>query len=225
MVNFEAARAEMVRFLRAEIHDERVLAAFAQVPREHFVAQELQPYAYEDRALPISRGQTISQPLIVAMMTQALQLTGDEKVLEIGTGSGYQAAILSLLAREVVTLERIPELTESARQRLQALGYRNVRVEQAGEALGWPQGAPYDAIIVTAGAPAVPQSLVDQLAEGGRMVAPVGSRRLQQLVRATKAAYGVTLEQLGECRFVPLIAPKEGWPEWVSSENGVRPVA
>jgi len=225
MVNYEGAREEMVRSLRADIHDERVLAAFAKAPRERFVSPELQPYAYEDRALPISHGQTISQPLMVALMTQALQLTGDEKVLEIGTGSGYQAAILSLLARQVVTVERIPQLTETARQRLLALGYHNVRVEQAGEALGWPQEAPYDAIVVTAGAPDVPRSLVDQLAEGGRMVAPIGERRLQQLVRVTKAPHGVTMEQLGECRFVPLIAPKEGWPERQSYENGARPVA
>ena len=225
MVDFQAAREEMVRFLRAEIQDERVLAAFARVPRERFLPPELQPYAYEDRALPISHGQTISQPLMVAMMTQALRLTGEEKALEVGTGSGYQAAVLSLLAREVVTVERIPQLTGSARQRLLALGYHNVRVEQAGETLGWPQGAPYDAIIVTAGAPDVPRSLIDQLAEGGRMVAPVGDRRLQRLVRVTKAPHGVTLEQLGECRFVPLIAPKEGWPEWLSAENGARPVA
>jgi protein-L-isoaspartate(D-aspartate) O-methyltransferase len=223
MVDDNPAREEMVRFLRVEIQDERVLAAFAKVPRERFVEPELQPYAYDDRALPIAHGQTISQPLMVAIMTQALKLTGDEKVLEIGTGSGYQAAILSLLAREVLTVERIPELTETARARLLALGYHNVRVEQAHEALGWPEGAPYDAIIVTAGAPSVPQSLVDQLAEGGRLVAPVGDRRLQQLVRVTKAPHGVTLERLGECRFVPLIGGKEGWPEWELSTNGARP--
>jgi protein-L-isoaspartate(D-aspartate) O-methyltransferase len=215
----------LVRSLRTEIHDERVLAAFGQVPRERFVPEELRRFAYEDRPLPIGRGQTISQPLIVAMMTQALQLQGDEKVLEVGTGSGYQAALLSLLAREVVTVERIRSLTESAARVLAELGYRNVRVHQAGETLGWPEEAPYDAIVVTAGAPNVPSSLVDQLAMGGRLVVPVGGRRLQELVRATKSDRGLTLEKLGECRFVPLIGGREGWPEWQASENGVRPVA
>jgi len=214
-----------VRSLRTEIRDERVLAAFGRVPRERFVPGELRQFAYEDRPLPIGRGQTISQPLIVAMMTQALQLQGDEKVLEVGTGSGYQAALLSLLTREVVTVERVPSLTESAARLLGELGYANVHVHQAGETLGWPEEAPYDAIIVTAGAPSVPSSLVDQLGMGGRMVVPVGGRRLQELVRATRSERGVTIEKLGECRFVPLIAAREGWPEWEASENGVRPTA
>jgi len=221
--DFEAARAGLVRSLRAEIRDERVLEAFGRVPRERFVPADLHRYAYDDRPLPIGHEQTISQPLMVALMTQALQLRGDEKVLEIGTGSGYQAALLSLLARELVTVERVPELAEQARRRLEALGYRNVRVFVAREVLGWPDAAPYDAIIVTAGAPDVPRSLVDQLAPGGRLVVPVGSRRLQQLVRVTKSDHGVTMERLGECRFVPLIAPKEGWPELQPSTNGARP--
>jgi protein-L-isoaspartate(D-aspartate) O-methyltransferase len=220
---FEAARAALVRSLRFEIRDERVLDAFAKVPREQFVPPELRHYAYEDRPLPIGQGQTISQPLMVAIMTQALLLRGDEKVLEIGTGSGYQAALLSLLAREVVTVERVPELARTAAQRLRALGYANVRAYPAREELGWPEAAPYDAIVVTAGAPHVPQSLVDQLAMGGRLVVPVGSRSLQQLVRASKSERGVTLERLGECRFVPLIAAKEGWPDWELRENGARP--
>jgi protein-L-isoaspartate(D-aspartate) O-methyltransferase len=213
----------MVRELRREIRDERVLEAFASVPRERFVPVELQRFAYDDRPLPIGEGQTISQPLMVAIMTQALRLKGDEKVLEVGTGSGYQAALLSKLAREVVTVERVPELTASASRRLQELGYANVLVYQAGEELGRPEDAPYDAIIVTAGAPEIPQSLIDQLAMGGRMVVPAGSRRDQQLVRVTKTEAGVTLERLGECRFVPLIGGKEGWPEWELSQNGARP--
>jgi protein-L-isoaspartate(D-aspartate) O-methyltransferase len=225
VMDFDADRQALVRSLRQEIRDERVLAAFAEVPRERFVPTELQRYAYDDRPLPIGKGQTISQPLMVAMMTEALKLKGDEKVLEVGTGSGYQAAILSRLAREVISTERIPELAEVAAKRLRELGYGNVRVVVAGNALGWPQEAPYDAIIVTAGAREVPASLVDQLAPGGRLVVPVGGRRLQQLVRAEKTERGLTLERLGECRFVPLIAPEEGWPEWEVSTNGVAPGA
>ena len=223
--DYGAARAALVRALRAEIRDERVLAAIGRVPRERFVPPELQRYAYEDRALPIGEGQTISQPLMVAIMTQALQLAGGEKVLEIGTGSGYQAAVLAQLAHEVITVERVPALAQTAAARLHELGYANVHVHLAQAALGWPEEAPYDAIIVTAGAPEVPASLIDQLAAGGRMVAPVGARRLQQLVRVWKTDRGVTMERLGECRFVPLIATKEGWPEYDTSENGLRPTA
>ena len=221
--DFAAAREALVRALRREIRDERVLAAFAAVPRERFVPVELQRYAYEDRPLPIGQGQTISQPLMVAMMTEALQLNADEKVLEIGTGSGYQAAILSVLAREVITVERFPELASTAARKLEELGYRNVRVHVAGETLGRAEEAPYDAIIVTAGAPTAPQSLIDQLAMNGRMVIPVGGRSLQQLVRVTKKDAGIQLERLGECRFVPLIGGKEGWPESETSENGSKP--
>ncbi len=213
----------MVRGMRREIRDERVLQAFASVPRERFVPPELQRYAYDDRPLPIGEGQTISQPLMVALMTQALRLKGDEKVLEVGTGSGYQAALLSQLAREVISVERVPELASTAAARLEALGYTNVRVHLAGEELGRPEDAPYDTIVVTAGAPEIPQSLIDQLAMNGRMVLPVGGRRSQQLVRVTKTDAGVTLERLGECRFVPLIGGKEGWPEWELSQNGARP--
>jgi protein-L-isoaspartate(D-aspartate) O-methyltransferase len=219
---FAAAREALVRALRAEVPDKRVLSAFARVPRERFVLPELQRHAYEDRALPIGHGQTISQPLMVAMMTQALLLRGDEKVLEVGTGSGYQAALLSLLARDVITVERLRPLAREAAQRLRELGYANVRVFFAREALGWPDEAPYDAIVVTAGAPDVPQSLVDQLAMGGRLVVPAGDRRLQHLVRVTTSERGVTMERLGECRFVPLIAPREGWPDIETWQNGAR---
>ncbi len=218
--DFRAARQALVRSLRAEIRDERVLAAFGEVPRERFVPADLQRHAYEDRPLPIGHGQTISQPLMVAIMTQAAGLEGHEKVLEVGTGSGYQAALISLLARELISVERIAELAQSAAGRLQLLGYSNVRVVVAGEELGWPAEAPYDVIVVTAGAPDVPTSLIDQLAMGGRLLVPVGSRRSQELVRATKSERGITMERLGECRFVPLIAAREGWREWESlAEN------
>ncbi len=206
------ARTALLEELAVEITDQRVMEAMAKVPRERFVPEELRPYAYENRPLPIGYGQTISQPLIVAMMTQALQLTGSEKVLEVGTGSGYQAAILSRLAEYVVTVERVAPLAERAAAVLQELGYANVEVHVAGEALGWPEGAPYDAIIVTAAAPEVPRELLDQLAAGGRLVIPVGSRDLQELVRITKTPRGAQRHNLGPCRFVPLVG-KSAWPE------------
>lgn len=219
---FEGVREGMARTLEAEIRDQRVLDAFSRVPRERFVPHDIQRYAYDDRPLPIGYGQTISQPLIVAIMLQALNLTGDEKVLEIGTGSGYQAALLSLLARDVASIERVPALASQAKERLRSLGY-NVRVFEATDQLGWPQEAPYDAIAVAAGAPAISRALLDQLALNGRLLIPVGGRRIQQLVRATNTDRGVTLERLGECRFVPLISPREGWPELAPVENGARP--
>ncbi len=200
-----------------------MLAAFAQVPRERFVPPELQQYAYEDRALPIGEGQTISQPLMVALMLEALSLGGGEKALEVGTGSGYQAALLSLLVREVISVERIPRLAEHAAKRLQELSYLSVHVHVARPKLGWPEDAPYDAIIVAAGAPEPPPSLVDQLAMDGRLVVPVGSRSMQRVVRVTRTDRGITLERLGECRFVPLIASGEGWPEYETSTNGTKP--
>lgn len=174
------------------------------VPREEFVPPASQHLAYEDMPLAIGEEQTISQPFIVAMMTSALELTGKEKVLEIGAGSGYQAAILCKLARWVVTVERFSNLAESASQTLKKLGYDNVEVHVAGETIGWKEGAPYDAIIVTAGAPQVPQELLGQLAAGGRLVIPVGSRFEQQLVKVKKEKTGITTESLGACRFVPL---------------------
>ncbi len=222
-VDYVLAREALVRSLRRDIQDERVLKAFGSVPREHFVPEQLRRYAYDDRAVPIGRDQTISQPLMVAIMTQALKLKGDERVLEVGTGSGYQAALLSKLAREVVGVERLPDLAQAASRRLEEVGASNVRVYESGETLGRPEDAPYDAIIVTAGAPRVPRSLLDQLAMGGRLVVPVGDRKVQQLVRATKSDRGVSLEKLGECRFVPLIAKREGWPEREGSANGMQP--
>lgn len=208
----DAARTRLVAELSAEITDERVLQAIRAVPRERFVPKDLRWTAYDNRPLPIGYGQTISQPLMVAMMTQALQLTGNEKVLEIGTGSGYQAALLAELALEVITVERIAPLAERARERLAELGYENVTVHVAGEGLGWPDDAPYDGIIVTAAAPDVPYELLQQLAEGGRLVIPVGSRQLQELVRITKTAQGAVRNNLGGCRFVPLLG-ESAWPE------------
>ncbi len=199
------SKTALLTELAQEVSDRRVLEAIAALPRERFVAQELRAHAYENRPLTIGHGQTISQPLIVALMTQALGLRGEEKVLEVGTGSGYQAALLSRLAAEVVSVERVSELAERSERVLTALGYTNVRIHIGGETLGWPEEAPYDAIIVTAGAPKVPHELVHQLGLGGRMVAPVGSRDLQELVRVVKDAEGTTLENLGPCRFVPLL--------------------
>ena len=201
------SKTTLLAELAQDVSDLRVLDAIAKAPRERFVPPELRIHAYENRPLPIGHGQTISQPLIVALMTQGLSLHGDERVLEVGTGSGYQAALLSQMAAEVVSVERVPELAERAARVLAELGYANVSVHVAGETLGWPEGAPYDAIIVTAAAPRVPQELMDQLRRGGRMVIPVGSRDLQELVRAVKSPEGPVLTNLGPCRFVPLLGP------------------
>jgi protein-L-isoaspartate(D-aspartate) O-methyltransferase len=211
-VGLEAARARLLDHLKREIHDRRVLSAMAHVPRERFVPPDSYYAAYEDMPLSIGFGQTISQPFIVALMTQALRLKGSEKVLELGTGSGYQTAILAGLAKWVVSIERVPQLAESASRVLKELGYANFEIRTSGEALGWPDGAPYDAIIVTAGAPRVPDALLEQLALGGRMVIPVGSRWEQDLLRVTKRKKGNLVENLGGCRFVPLIG-KGAWEE------------
>jgi protein-L-isoaspartate(D-aspartate) O-methyltransferase len=211
-MDFAAMRAELISHLRTEIRDERVLAAMARIPRERFVLPEEQHLAYEDRPLPIGYDQTISQPLIIAIMTEALELTGNEKVLEVGTGSGYQAAILAELARFVITTERVPPLAESAKRALDSLGYTNIEVHLAEETLGWLKGAPYNAIIVTAGAPRVPADLLAQLAIGGRMVIPVGSRYVQELYKITKHRKKNIVENLGGCRLVSLIG-KDAWEE------------
>ena len=189
-----------------------MLDAIRKVPREEFVGAESRPAAYENRPLPIGYGQTISQPLIVAMMAQALLLKGGEKVLEVGTGSGYQAAVLSLLARHVVSVERVPELADAAAGRLERLGYRNIDVHAVDEVLGWPEDGPYDGIIVAAAAPEVPLALLNQLALGGRLVIPVGGRNTQELVRIVKTPEGAQRHNLGACRFVPLLG-RSAWPE------------
>ena len=205
MADLERARENLLKYLEYEIADKRVIEAMKRVPREAFVSQEQYQAAYDDRPLGIGFGQTISQPFIVALMVQALELRGDEKVLELGTGSGYEAAILAELARKVVTVECIPELAESAKQVLDKLGYSNIEVHVADRTLGWPEGAPYDAIIVSAGAPTVPQVLLKQLAWNGRLVIPVGSRWQQELLRVTKLRKRNNIENLGGCYFVPLI--------------------
>jgi len=195
---------------RRGIRDERVLAALRKVPRHHFVPADQAASAYQDRPLPIGLGQTISQPYMVALMTECLQLAGDENVLEVGAGSGYQAALLGELARQVTTIERHAPLAERTRQVLADLGYANVTVEVGDGTLGWPANAPYDAIIVTAGAPHVPQALKDQLANGGRLVIPVGSGGFQSLLRLTRRGDDFKQKDFGGCVFVPLIGA-QGW--------------
>ena len=209
-MDFEAARARLVEHLSTEIKDEQVLVALARVPRERFVPPEAQHLAYEDMPMPIGFEQTISQPFIIALMTEALELTGKEKVLEIGTGSGYQSALLAELARLVITVERLPSLAERAKSLLNSLGYSNIRVYLAQKTLGWPGEAPYDSIMVTAGAPRVPLDLLDQLAIGGRLVIPVGSRYVQELYKIYKQRGGNIVRNLGGCRFVSLIG-KDAW--------------
>jgi protein-L-isoaspartate(D-aspartate) O-methyltransferase len=212
VVNLEIEREKLIEHLRREISDERVLSAMARVRRELFVPGSSRHLAYEDRPLPIGEGQTISQPFIVALMTQALELVGTEKVLELGTGSGYQAAIIAELAREVITVERIHKLAQSARGTLKRLGYTNVKVHLATRTLGWRAEAPYDAIMVTAAAPRIPKELINQLVVGGRLVIPVGSRWEQDLLQVIKKKEGMTIKNLTPCRFVPLIG-EEAWSE------------
>ena len=211
-MDFAAARAELLKQLSAGIGDKRVLEAMSRVPRERFVTPEMRQFAYEDRPLPIGFDQTISQPFIIALMTEALGLTGQEKVLEVGAGSGYQAAILAELARQVITVERLPALAKSAQKVLNSLGFGNVSVYVGQKTLGWPAEAPYDAIIVTAAAPRVPDSLLDQLRVGGRLVIPVGSRYDQDLHLITKRRKRNIVHNLGGCRFVPLIG-EGAWEE------------
>ena len=199
--------------LSGQVRDSRVLRAMARVPRELFVPPELRHRAYSNEPLPIGYGQTISQPLMTAHMTSVLQLAPTDRVQEIGTGSGYQAATLGLLAHRgsVVTVERIPALARHADEMLRFLGMTNVQVLPAGSTLGCPEKAPFDAILVTAAAPQLPQSLVSQLAVGGRLVIPIGSRDSQELVLAIRTGEGVSIKYKGPCRFVPLVG-KEAWP-------------
>ena len=207
MVREDLLRHRMVEEqIRARgVRDERVLSAMEEVPRHLFVPPALRGSAYDDDPLPIGEGQTISQPFIVAEMTQALRLTGSEKVLEIGTGSGYQTAILSRLCREVVTVERLVSLSEAARKRLDALGMSNVAYVVGDGSLGCPEKAPYDRILSAAASPAVPAPWIEQLAEGGVVVLPIGRRYEQDLARVTKRGGRTHTELLGGCRFVPLI--------------------
>jgi protein-L-isoaspartate(D-aspartate) O-methyltransferase len=201
---------------RRDISSPLVLGAFGTVPREAFVPDHLVEHAYDDAPLPIGHGQTISQPYVVAMTVQALCLEGRERVLEIGTGSGYAAAILGAMVREVDTVERIEELARTAAERLARLGFPNVHVHHADGTLGWPSNAPYEAICVAAGAPKPPPSLLEQLAVGGRLVLPHGSNECQRLVRITRqSATSFIEEDLGDVRFVPLVGA-EGWPDRAS---------
>ncbi|HYG64954.1 MAG TPA: protein-L-isoaspartate(D-aspartate) O-methyltransferase, partial [Thermoanaerobaculia bacterium] len=215
-IDFAIRRREMVdqQIARRGVRDPRVLEALATVPREAFVPEHLAEFAYDDTPLPIGEEQTISQPFIVALMAEALELQAGDRVLEIGAGSGYAAAVLSRLAGEVYAIERHASLAKQASRRLEELGYGNVRVHHGDGTLGWPEAAPYDAIVVAAGGPDVPPALVDQLAPGGRLVIPVGSDpRLQKLIRLRRGADGVDRrEDLGDVRFVPLVGV-QGWTE------------
>jgi len=206
------ARAEMVaeQLAKRGISDPRVLEAMSVLPRHRFVPSRTASQAYRDGPLPIGQGQTISQPFMVAMMTQLLELKGTERVLEVGTGSGYQTAVLARLAREVVTVERLEDLTLQACETLGSLGFRNVNYLIADGSLGAAHKAPFDRILVTAGAPAVGEALTAQLAEGGMMVVPVGSRSEQTLLRARKVNGALVQESVLACVFVPLVG-KQGW--------------
>lgn len=201
------ARAQMVETqLKArEIRDAAVLNAMGRVPRHLFVPPDVRPFAYEDRPLPIGRGQTISQPFIVAYMTEALQLQPNHTVLEIGTGSGYQAAVLAELVRQVYTIEIVPDLAAAARRTLADAGYKNVEVRAGNGYLGWPEHAPYPRIIVTAAPPEIPKALIDQLAVGGIMVVPVGTG-YQEMIVVSKTANGITQKKTIPVRFVPMVS-------------------
>lgn len=209
---YRDARQVMVdtQLKRRGIADPRVLAAMAKIPRHRFVPLHLKEQAYGDYPLPIGEDQTISQPYIVALMTEALELKGGEKVLELGAGSGYQAAILGELADQVFTIERLPSLAQAAEMVLREVGYTNVHIKVADGTLGWAEEAPFDAILVTAGSPQIPPPLVEQLALGGRLVIPVGNSYTQTLTRVRRTPEGLKHEYLGGCRFVKLIG-KHGW--------------
>ncbi len=198
--------------LRGEIDDPRVIDAMERVPREAFVPEKYRQAAYEDSALPLSAGQTISQPFMIATMLDALSPRRSDRVLEVGTGSGYQAAILSELVREVLTVERIADLADSAKIRLKSLGYDNVTVRVAEERIGWVSEAPYDGIVVAAAAPKLIRGLIDQLSDGGRLVIPVGGRRQQHLMKVVRSDTNYSVTTLAACRFVPLIG-EDAWPE------------
>ncbi|MEX2316067.1 MAG: protein-L-isoaspartate(D-aspartate) O-methyltransferase [Pirellulales bacterium] len=212
-MSIEVQQEQLRRQLEARgIQDQRVLTVIGRTHRELFVPENVREQAYLDDALPIAAGQTISQPYIVALMTQELGLTGDERVLEIGTGSGYQAAILSQLCREVVTVERIEQLSAQAREVLDRLGYRNIEFYVGDGTLGWLARAPYDGIIVTAAAPKIPTPLYEQLTEGGRMVIPVGDEAAQTLLVVERHDPEPFVREACGCRFVKLIGAA-GWPE------------
>lgn len=213
-VDFERARRLMVhRQLRQRgIRDERVLTAMGRVPRERFIAPDACDQAYADCALPIDCGQTISQPYMVGLMTEALRLSGGEKILEIGTGSGYQTAVLAELAGRVVSIERHRELSNRAAALLRELNYSNVTLAVGDGSLGWPAESPYDRILVTAAAERAPEPLFRQLADGGILVIPIGSRDMQTLQAIGRVGDDLRVVSLSPCRFVPLVGA-EGWPD------------
>ena len=210
--DWEFERLQMVegQLKSRGISDERVLKAMSKVPRHHFVPRDRAGSAYADGPIPIGKGQTVSQPYMVGIMTQCLRLKGDEKVLEIGTGSGYQSAILMELVKKLYTIERIPDLAEMAKKKLLESGYDRFDIKVADGTKGWPEEAPFDGIIVTAGAPKVPETLVGQLNEGGRLVIPVGSRFSQKLCTCVKKMDKCVKEEDIMCVFVPLIG-EHGW--------------
>lgn len=211
-MDYEAMRRRMVeeQLIPRGIENPAVLDAFRKVPRHEFVPEMMRDTAYGDYPIPIGNSQTISQPYMVAVMTEELKLKGGEKVLEIGTGSGYQAAILSEIASDVYSIERFQELADKAKGTLSRLGYKNVHIKTGDGTIGWKEEAPFDGIIVTAGAPGIPQSLVDQLKDNGRLVIPVGSQWSQVLTIVEKAGKMVRQTQMFGCVFVPLVG-KEGW--------------
>lgn len=214
MIDFEKERSRMVdeQIANRGVTDPRVLAVMGKVPRHAFMPEALRTQAYGDHAMPIGEGQTISQPYIVALMTELLELKGDERVLEIGTGSGYQAAVLAELCQKVFTIERVKTLADKARATLDRLGYKNVAMKVYDGTYGWKEMSPFDAIIVTAAAPDVPDTLVEQLKDGGRLVIPVGERYSQVLIKVIKSPAGVVTKTSIPCMFVPLIGAK-GWKE------------
>jgi protein-L-isoaspartate(D-aspartate) O-methyltransferase len=217
-MDYAAARARMVEEqIRARgVREERVLEAMRRVPRHLFVTETLRERAYDDTPLPIGERQTISQPYIVALMAEALELDGGERVLEVGTGSGYEAAVLSQVCGELYSVERIPALAQRAVELLATLGYHNVHVRVGDGSLGWPQAAPFLGIVVSAAAPRIPRPLVEQLAVGGRLVLPLGEEESQTLVRLQRTGEGLREECMGECRFVKLI----GTYGWMGREEG-----
>ena len=214
MINYEKERSRMVdeQIAGRGVKDERVLAVMRKIPRHEFLPEGIRAMAYNDSALPIGEGQTMSQPYMVALMTEFLGLKGTERVLEIGTGSGYQAAVLAELCQKVYSVERIKTVADKARATLDRLGYKSVAIKIYDGTYGWKEMAPYDAIIVTAGSPDIPAPLVEQLKVGGRMVIPVGDRYGQQLVTVVKTAEGTITERSIPCVFVPLIG-NHGWKE------------
>jgi protein-L-isoaspartate(D-aspartate) O-methyltransferase len=214
VINYEKERARMVeeQIVDRGVKDERVLAAMRKVPRHEFLPEAIRGMAYQDSALPLGEGQTMSQPFMVALMSELLELKGTERVLEIGTGSGYQAAVLAELCEKVYTVERIKILADRARQNLDRLGYRSVAIKVYDGTYGWKEMAPFDAIMVTAGSPDVPAPLIEQLKDNGRLVIPVGERFNQTLLKVAKTPEGCVPERSIPCVFVPLIG-NHGWKE------------